>query len=443
MTDVEFDNPAFERDDPLEDFDDEEVDPLFVNPSDVTAMGDQGGAGAGERSPQQDLLQTAVDDYYNALAKKGLTPSPGRDRTKFELDGDGRLRLKKFPEIRIVNLRTGAPLSFKTIADTAGGGAAVQEMGFKGWRSKEGQSLSAEAVKALQNGEKKIGDIAASKALTSDSMELQDLGAAAQDATEAARVVETTLTDTDIDEILGTLDDPPLNLRELRGLDKALKTIRGELVNNLAKLSELDEHIAKEKRKLGETEDEFSRRRLAERLRNLEDERASRLEAAAANREALRSQISRIRETFRRILDEDTTLAERIRTLFREQGITIASILTAIGMAISTLVLALTGSGGSAPTPPQPPSKGGVAEWVKKTLKSLGRALAKLAGKAAAALPGIIGSVVSWLLSLLAKTAGWLAENLWAVAVAVGGLLLVAAREWLTPPALPKKPKRE
>ena len=84
-------------------------------------------------------------------------------------------------------------------------------------------------------------------------------------------------------------------------------------------------------------------------------------------------------------------------------------------------------------------------EWIKKNLQSLGRALAKLAGKAAAALPGIIGSIVSWLLSLLAKTAGWLAENLWAVVVAAGGLLLVAAREWLAAGdrALPKKPKHE
>ena len=130
-----------------------------------------------------------------------------------------------------------------------------------------------------------------------------------------------------------------------------------------------------------------------------------------------------------------------MRTLFREQGITIVSILTAIGMTISTINLALTGSGGAA-TPPIPPpipprDKGGVKEWVKKHLRSLGRVLGKLAGKAAAALLGIIGSIVSWLLNLLAKTAGWLAENLWAVVVAVGSLLLVAAREWLT-----KKPKR-
>ena len=60
----------------------------------------------------------------------------------------------------------------------------------------------------------------------------------------------------------------------------------------------------------------------------------------------LRSQINRIRETFRRLLHENTTLAEHIRTLFREQRITIALNLTAVGMAITTLVLALTGGWG-------------------------------------------------------------------------------------------------
>ena len=41
-----------------------------------------------------------------------------------------------------------------------------------------------------------------------------------------------------------------------------------------------------------------------------------------------------------------TPLAEKIRTLFRKQGITIASILTAIGMAIRVLVEALLPGGG-------------------------------------------------------------------------------------------------
>ena len=158
--------------------------------------------------------------------------------------------------------------------------------------------------------------------------------------------------------------------------------------NNLAKLTSFDDrkpevgkHIAREHLKLTETDDTEMQREIRDRIRKLESvlsdvelERQARLEALSTNRATLRSQINRIHETFRRLLHEDTTLAERIRTLFREQGITI---LTAIGMAISTLVLALTGGGGSAPAPtPKPPDKSGLKEWMKKHLQALGRALA-------------------------------------------------------------------
>ena len=44
-------------------------------------------------------------------------------------------------------------------------------------------------------------------------------------------------------------------------------------------------------------------------------------------------------------LDRETgTLVERIRTLFKEQGITIVSILTALGMTLGVLIEALLGS---------------------------------------------------------------------------------------------------
>ena len=56
--------------------------------------------------------------------------------------------------------------------------------------------------------------------------------------------------------------------------------------------------------------------------------------------------------------------------------------------------------------------------------------MANLAGKAVAALPGIIGSIVSWLLSTLGKTATWLAKKLWALAMDVATLILVAAGDW-------------
>ena len=55
-------------------------------------------------------------------------------------------------------------------------------------------------------------------------------------------------------------------------------------------------------------------------------------------------QINQIKELITKFLDKETgTLGERIRTLFKEQGITIVSILTAVGMAIGVLVEALLG----------------------------------------------------------------------------------------------------
>ena len=241
--------------------------------------------------------------------------------------------------------------------------------------------------------------------------------------------------------------------RELVGVWEAMTRSRDELANNLAKLSAIDDrksevekHLARERRKLTETDDTKIQQDIRDRMEKLQGElsdikleRQARLKALSTNRAALRSQINRIRDTIRRLLHEKT-LTEQIRTLFREQGITIASILTAIGMAISTLVLAVTGGGaGGTPSPaPKPSDKGGVKECVRKHLQALGRALAKLAGKAAAALTRIIGSNVSWLLSTLGKAATWLADNVWALVIGVGALLLVAARDWLSE----RQPKR-
>ena len=429
---ADFNNPVFEPDDWEEDIGhDYDLSNSLHDPDvDGNNMSSSDGA-AVQTSICQELLQTAVADYYNATAEGGLTRSLGRDPSKFELDGDGRPRLKAYPNLSLVNKRSGRPLALSTIARQPGGTIAIrEELGFADW-TRAKSSFPAQAVESLQTANRQLGEAAAAV----DMVELQDLGQTATETSDAIHRMETALTDANVDELLGTLDDPLLSLREIRGLDKALQTIRGELTNNLAKLTELDKHIALERQKL-DTEgiDKFSRRRIADRLEDLQVERSARLEAAAASKQTLRSQINRLRETISRILHEDTTLAERVHTLFCEQGVTLVSILTAIGMAISTLVLALTGgaSGGSAVTPPPTPlDKGGLREWAKKTLQALGRVLAKLAGKAAVALPGIIGSIVSWLLTTLGKATGWLAEQLWALVRGVVGLLCIAVRSFL------------
>ena len=101
-----------------------------------------------------------------------------------------------------------------------------------------------------------------------------------------------------------------------------------------------------------------------------------------------------------KFLDKEMgTLGERIRTLFREQGITIVSILTALGMILGVLIEALLG-GPSTSTPTSQSTttsdkKGGAREWIKNKLKALSQLLGKLADKALASLQGIIGSIIS------------------------------------------------
>ena len=119
-------------------------------------------------------------------------------------------------------------------------------------------------------------------------------------------------------------------------------------------------------------------------------------------------------------------MAEKIRTLFREQGITFDSILTAIGMAIRVLVEALLPGGGAAVASGGPPPKDekGLKGWIRNKLKVLASLLGQLGIKAAEALPGIIGGIISWILNRVKDVVGWVSQNLWALVVGIGGLYI-------------------
>ena len=142
-------------------------------------------------------------------------------------------------------------------------------------------------------------------------------------------------------------------------------------------------------------------------------------------------QINQIRESITKFLDKETgTLGERIRTLFKEQGITIVTILTAFAMAIGVLIEALLGgpsasattntSGG---TSDGDGKGGGSREWIRNKLKTLSQLLGKLADKALASLPEIIGSIISWILNRAKEVVDWLSQNLWALITGVGVLI--------------------
>ena len=133
-------------------------------------------------------------------------------------------------------------------------------------------------------------------------------------------------------------------LRKLLGLDKQLRSIRGSLKVELAKKVELEERIAKEHRKLEEFREyprvynDTIKEDITKRIDDLNTELATRQESIDLLKGRLKSQITSFKETIAKVLDKDTLLAEKIIALFRDQGITIASILIAIGMAKGVLV---------------------------------------------------------------------------------------------------------
>ena len=114
---------------------------------------------------------------------------------------------------------------------------------------------------------------------------------------------------------------------------------------------------------------------ITKRIDDLNEDLKGRQESIDILKGRLKSQITSFKETIAKILDKDTSLADKIRTLFREQGITIASILTAIGMAIGVLVEVLLPDGGGATAsgcgehPPK--DEAGLKEWIRNKLKAL------------------------------------------------------------------------
>ena len=217
------------------------------------------------------------------------------------------------------------------------------------------------------------------------------------------KLIETSLTEIDAEASTQT---GGLSLRELEGLDRELRMISGSLRSAIAK-SQVD--IDKEKRKLkemanGKTYSDDQREEVRARLQRFQDEQKAINDQIRILKGRYSNQIYQIRESIMKFLDKESgTLGERIRTLFKEKSVTIVSILTAVGMAMGVLIEALLGSPTVSTTTLQSTTtsdkKGGAREWIKNKLKALSQLLGKLADKALASLPGIIGSIISWILN--------------------------------------------
>ena len=377
-----------------------------------------------------DKLTKLFNDRRKRLGIKGGTPiaEPIRDYSKFKLKNDGTLSYKyKTTVIYLGNIDKG----LKSLTEMSKLGVnRLRTMGFTNITYEDIQPYKPRFMNARDEARKlneKLNE--SSKALESSST--TDV--------EAIELMEMTSKDIDGLEqetpfIEPTERDKLLPLRELEGLDKQLRTIKGSLKVAIAKRIDLEGRIKHEERKLNEIQDpkysDDQRDMIEGRINKLRGELTERNKEIDILKGEASKQINQIRGSITKFLDKETgTLGERIRTLFKEQGITIVSILTAVGMTIGVLIEALLGGpSASAPTSGSTPAdggvkKGGAREWIKNKLKALSSLLGKLAAKAGAALPGIIGSIVAWLLNRAKEVVGWLSQNLWALITGVEVLI--------------------
>ena len=87
------------------------------------------------------------------------------------------------------------------------------------------------------------------------------------------------------------------------------------------------------------------------------------------------------------------------------------------------------GGGAAASGGGEPPPKDEkvLKEWITNKLKALAWLLGKLGIKAAEALPGTVGGIISWILNRAKDVVGWVSQNIWTLVVSVGA---VSDPEW-------------
>ena len=389
---------------------------------------------------KRDTIELIANEIYDKLTKlfndrrkrldiKGGIPiaDPIRDYSKFKLKNDGSLSYKyKKTVIYLGNIDK----DLKSITEMSKLGVnRLRTMGFTNITYEDVQPYQPRFKNAREEA-RKLNEKLNERSKTLESLSTTDV--------EAIELMEMTSKDIDGLEqetsfIEPTERDKLLPLRELQGLDKQIRTIKGSLKVAIAKRVELEDRIKHEENKLNKIQDPIysddQRKMVEDRIKKLRDELNERNEEINILKGEASKQINQIKESITKFLDKETgTLGQRIRTLFKEQGITIVSILTAVGMAIGVLIEALLGNPTVSTTTSGSTSGGAgkgseAREGIKNKLKALSQLLGKLADKALASLPGIIGSIISWILNRAKEAIGWLSQNLWALTTGVGVLI--------------------
>ena len=133
----------------------------------------------------------------------------------------------------------------------------------------------------------------------------------------------------------------------------------------------------------------------------LEDENASPSDKVAARRQVEQDEraLARINEDIEGE-EEKLPLRERVKNVFKKYGWTLQAVALAVGIVLSALALA--GMNG-----------------LKAGTKAVGKGLQAIGQKLGSLLPGLIGSIVSFIFKAAGQVFSFLAERAWLLILAV------------------------
>ena len=398
-------------------------------------------------------LQEKIKSFYKQLEDEGYIfnkNAPLEHKLRFRIIQGGRLSLHYnrggYPRMVYLAHETNFNKFYspRTIATNYGKGGTqfVRDfLGIKNWDNPI-KKIPPKAEASLAKASKTIASTNSSPERPED-IEMQTVKQVEENLTnflEASAQTELEL-------------GPPgsLPFRELAGLDRSLRNMRTTVLKmtsdrevKKATLRQLKDEISKVSYDDGEVQFDENLQEKTEKIKTLEEE-IEVLDSEIREYDGkFRSQFQRIKQTVDKMLHQDLTLGEQIQTLFREQGITIASVITALGLAIGMIINSILSAAKSIvnptpspkptpkpdptpkpkPTPkPEPTPEPGTKGWIKQQLQKIANLLSKVADKMLIALPGIIGSVVSFVLKAASTAVGFISEHLWLLIVALVGLL--------------------
>ena len=182
-----------------------------------------------------------------------------------------------------------------------------------------------------------------------------------------------------------------LAYQEIEELDNTIQEFKPKILSRGAKIKYLKDQLKNETN--------------SDKQKDLKDLIAVEKTDKAIIEREYNNRLEKVKYKIRKILikpDSDLSLKSRLKLLFKHLGVTIGTIITAITMVFTTIGLSI--SNAISPTsigpnkPIKPPDKNSITEKVKDGLLKLAKYLYEIAKKSAAAIPGIIGSIVSFIL---------------------------------------------